>query len=110
MSSSLSNLVDNLPDRLHSDQCTDCKSWLDYMSIKSNQLIFRCFDCKKNYKKDFNNEIYLQIFANIYEFCDGDIIKFILLLRKDVIDINTWIAGKDLMKYFCLTKKNFTVV
>ena len=34
MSTSLSNLVDNLSDRLHSDKCTDCKSYLDYMLIK----------------------------------------------------------------------------
>ena len=45
MSSSLSNLVDNLSEGVHSDKCTDCKSCLDYMSIKDNQLIFRCFAC-----------------------------------------------------------------
>ena len=52
MSSSLSNLVDNLSNRLYSDKCTDCKSYLDYMSIEDDQLIFRCFDFKKNNKKD----------------------------------------------------------
>ena len=54
MSSSLSNLVDNLSEGLHSDKCTCCKSCLDYMITKDDQLIFRCFECKKNYKKDFN--------------------------------------------------------
>ena len=54
ISSSLSNLVDNLAEGLHSDKSTDCKSCLDYMSIKDNQLISRCFECKKNYKKEFN--------------------------------------------------------
>ena len=83
MSSSLSNLADNLSERLHNDKCTDCKSYLDYMSIKDDQLIFRCFDCKKNYKKDFNKEL-IKRFANMYEFCDRDINKFILLLRKGV--------------------------
>ena len=53
------------------------------MSIKDNQLIFRCFECKKNYKKEFNKEL-IKRFANIYEFCNGDINKFILLLRKSV--------------------------
>ena len=81
MSSSLLNLVGNLSERLHNDKYTDCKSCLDYMSIKNNQLIFRCFHCKKNYKKDFNKEL-LKRFANIYEFCDRGINKFILLLRK----------------------------
>ena len=53
MSSSLPNLVDNLSEGLHSDNCTDCKSCLDYISIKDNQLIFRYFECKKNYEKEF---------------------------------------------------------
>ena len=65
MSSSLSSLVDNLSERLHSDKCTVCKSCLDYMITKDDQLIFRCFDCKKNYKKDFNKEL-IKRFANIY--------------------------------------------
>ena len=30
MSSSLSNLVDNLFEGLHNDRCTDCQSCLDY--------------------------------------------------------------------------------
>ena len=47
------------------------------------QLIFRCFGCKKNYKKNFNKEL-IKRFANISEFCDRDINKFILLLRKGV--------------------------
>ena len=47
------------------------------------QLIFRFFECKKNYKKEFNKEL-IKRFANIYEFCNQDINKFILLLRKGV--------------------------
>ena len=83
MSSSLSNLADNLPDGLHSDKCTDCKSYLYYMTTKGEQLIFRCFECKKNYKKKFNKEL-IKRFANIYQFCNEEINKFILLLRKGV--------------------------
>ena len=51
MSSSLSSLVDNLSEGLHSDKCTDYKPCLDYMSVKDDQLILRCFECKKNYKQ-----------------------------------------------------------
>ena len=83
MSSSLSSLGDNLSEGLHSNNCTDCKYCLDYMITKHKQLIFRCFECKKNYKKDFNKEL-IKRFANIYEFCNGDINKFILLLRTGV--------------------------
>ena len=83
MSSSLSNLVDNLSKRLHYDKFIDCKSCLNYMSFKDYQLFFRCFKCKKNYKKDFN-KVLIKRFANIYEFCNENINKFILLLRKGV--------------------------
>ena len=88
MSTSLSNLVNNLSDRVHNDKCTDCKSYLDYMTTKDEQqrctqLIFWRFECKKNDEKDLNEEL-IKRFANIYEFCDGDINKFILLLRKGV--------------------------
>ena len=47
------------------------------------KLIFRCFSCKKNYEKDFNKEL-IKRFANTYEFCNGDLNKFILLLRKGI--------------------------
>ena len=83
MSSSLSNLVDNLSEGLHCDKCIDCKSYLDYMSVKDDQLIFLCFECKKDYKKDFSKEL-IKRFANLYEFCNKDINKSIFLLKKGV--------------------------
>ena len=45
MPRSLSNLVDNLFEGLH-----------DYVITKDEQLIFKCFECKKNYEKDFHKE------------------------------------------------------
>ena len=50
MSSVLSSPVDNLSEGLYNDKCTDCKSCLDHMTTKDEQLIFRCFKCKKNYE------------------------------------------------------------
>ena len=41
------------------------------MTTKDEQLIFRCFECKNR-------------FSSTYKFCNGDINKFILLLRKGV--------------------------
>ena len=43
MSTSLSNLVSNLSEKLHND-----RSYLDYMTIKDEQLIFNCFSCKNS--------------------------------------------------------------
>ena len=83
MSTSLSNFVSNLSEALHNDRCIDCKSCLDYMTTKDEQLIFRSFRCNKNYEKNFNKEL-IQRFVNTYEFCNGGLNKFILLLRKGV--------------------------
>ena len=62
------------------------------MTTKDEKLIFRCFSCKKTYEKDFNKDL-IQRFANVYEFCNGDLNKFILLLRKGVYPygyIDSW--------------------
>ena len=83
MSNSLSDLVDNFSAGLHSDKCTKCKSCLKYISTKDNQSIFECLKCKKAIKKHFNKDL-IKRFANICEFCNGDINKFILLLRKGI--------------------------
>ena len=53
------------------------------MTTKDEQLIFRYFRCKKNYGKNPNKDL-IETFANTYEFCNGDLNKFILLLRKGV--------------------------
>ena len=54
MATSLSKLVDNLTKGIHSDECIKCKSNLCYMKVMGETLIFRCFNCKKNYKKEIN--------------------------------------------------------
>ena len=81
MSASLSKLVDNLSDRLHKVKCKDCKSKLSYMSVEENRFIFQCLSCKKNYEKQFNTDINKK-FLMTYQFCNGDLNKFVLLLRK----------------------------
>ena len=83
MSTSLSKLVDNLSEGLHNNKCLNCTTCLDYIKTKNEKLIFKCFNCKTYYEKDFNKEL-IKRFANIHEFCNGDLNKFILLLRKGV--------------------------
>ena len=106
MPASLSKHVDNLSNRLHNNKCVECKSGLDYMKDKDGILIFRCFKCKKKYKIDFDKEL-INKFSRTYDFCKGDINKFILLLRKGVYPY-------EYMKSFSETslpdKKTFTVL
>ena len=83
MSTSLSKLVDNLTEGIQNDKCIKCKSNLCYMKVTDKKLIFRCFDCKKNYEKEINKEL-VERFSNTYEFCDKDLNKFVMLLRKGV--------------------------
>ena len=82
MFTSLSKLVDNLSE-IYSKECKGYKSKLNYISFKDNQLIFKCSKCKKNYQKDFNKEL-IKKYPLTYQFCNGDINKFVLLLRKGV--------------------------
>ena len=51
MGSSLSILVDNLPEGIHNNKCSHCGSNLDYIKIKNEKLILECYNCKQRYKK-----------------------------------------------------------
>ena len=66
MSTSLSELVDNMSGNLNSVECRSC--------AENN----RCEECKKLI------EGLIKKFPSIYKFCSGDLNKFILLLRKGV--------------------------
>ena len=84
MSSSLSKLVDNLSEGIHDNKCFDCNSCLDYVRITKNEkLLLKCFNCNNYYKKKFDKE-FIKKFKNMYSFCNNDLNKFILLLRKGV--------------------------
>ena len=83
MSSSLSKLVDNLSEDIHNNKCVNCNSCLDYIKIKNEKLLLKCFNCNTYYKKKFNKDL-IKKFKNTYSFCNNDLNKFILLLRKGV--------------------------
>ena len=50
--------------------------------LKNDRLIYRCKECKKEWKKPINELI--EKFPGMYEFCNGNLNKFVLLLRKGV--------------------------
>ena len=51
MSTSLSNLVINLSEGVHNDKCRNCKSCLDYMTTRDEQLMLGALGVKKIMKK-----------------------------------------------------------
>ena len=83
MAMPLSKLIDNLSEGIHNNKCADCKSCLDYIKTKNEKLILKCLNCEQYYKKKFNKEL-IKRFKSTYEFCNKDLNKFILLLRKGV--------------------------
>ena len=48
-----------------------------------NNYCLGALGVKENYEKIFNKEL-IQRYQNIYEFCNEDLNKFLLLLRKGV--------------------------
>ena len=77
----------------------------------NEKLIFKCIDCEKEYEKEFNKEL-IERFANTYKFCDNDLNKFIMLLRKGVKDgwdkFNEKIIPSKELFYSNLTLENIS--
>ena len=85
MPSKLSDLVDNLSE-INNKACKTCmerqniKSECEFIGFKNNRLNYRCKESKGTYTKSINGLI--KKFPRMYQFCDGDLNKFVLLLRK----------------------------
>ena len=87
MSTSLSRLVDNLSE-INKKECKSCmernstRSECKYIEFKNNRLNYKCEKCNNKSYKSINQLI--EKFPNIYQFCNKDLNKFALLLRKGV--------------------------
>ena len=83
MSTLLSSRVDHLSE-IYNKKCRDknYESTFDFIRLKNNKLHYKCNECRKRQLKPINGLI--KKFLNTYDFCNGDIHKFILLLRKGV--------------------------
>ena len=53
-----------------------------YVGLKNDRLIYKCKKYKKECKSPINES--KEKFAGIYQFCNGGLNKFVLLLRKGV--------------------------
>ena len=87
MSASLSSLVDNLSE-INKKECKSCMernniiSECKYIGFKNNRLNYKCKKCNDKSYKSINGLI--EKFPNTYQFCNRDLNKFALLLRKGV--------------------------
>ena len=64
------------------------------------------FSVQNKLKYRFNNKL-LDRFSSIYDFCSGDINKFILLLRKGVYPYEYMGSFEQFSDYHCLIKMLF---
>ena len=86
MSSKLSDLLNNLSE-VYNNECRGCKerktkSICNFIGLRKNKLHYKCKECKKIQLKPKNGLI--KKFPSTYKFYNGDINKFVLLLRKVV--------------------------
>ena len=87
MSSKLSDLVHNLSEINNKD----CKKYMERKSIRSEckfigrrntKFNYKCKECNETSAKSVNELI--KKFPRMYQFCNGDLNKFVMLLRKGV--------------------------
>ena len=87
MSSKLSDLINNL-SKIYCKECRGCKERkkiklvCNLIGLKNNKLNYKCKECKKSWLTPISGLI--KKFSNTHEFCNDDINKFILLLKKGV--------------------------
>ena len=99
MTNSLSNLANNLSDKIHRIKCKfghdnkkcetcgvkykycDCSR--EYANFKDDLIEYKCSCCKKNYQHKFDEKL-KERFFNTYKFSNRGNNNFILLLRKGV--------------------------
>ena len=88
MSTSLWSLVDKWNLQKKKKNAKDArkrrksKSVFNFIGLKNNKLNYECKECKKRWFKPVNGLI--KKVSNIHQFCNGDVNKFVLLLRKSV--------------------------
>ena len=88
MSDSLSKLVDITSGIFNSIECKSCIEKIKinleccFVGLKNNRLIYKCKECKEEWKRPLNKLI--ESFPSIYQFCNGNLNKFVMLLRKGV--------------------------
>ena len=96
MSFKLSNLVDNLSG-IKNKECKifivtkKIRSECEFIGFKNGRLNYKCKECNGKYTRSQNDVI--KNFPIMYQFCNGDLDKFFLLLGKGFYpyeDMDSW--------------------
>ena len=92
MSTSLSELADNTSGIFNSVECKSCierikiNSECCFVGLKNNKLIYKCKECKEEWKRPLNK--LTENSPSIYQFCNGNLNRFVMLLRKGLMLMN----------------------
>ena len=132
MLSSLSNLINNLSEGIHTIKCKlghddkkcetcsikykYCNCFLEYTNFKDDLIEYKCLISNKNRQIKFNEKLNERFF-NTYKFSNHNNNKFVLLLRKGVYPheymddweklIETSLSEKeDFCSHLCARKKS----
>ena len=114
MSTSLSELVENMSGIFNSIECKlriekiKINSECCFFGLKNNRLNYKCKECNEEWKRPINEII--ETLPGIYQFCSGDLNKFVLLLQKGVYPYEYMDSWKKLMKLNYHLKKIFIVI
>ena len=68
MAISLSNVVVNLTEAVHKNECKNFDCFLEYESMKDNLIIRKCLSCNKDYSNKIDEELKKVIQEHIYVF------------------------------------------
>ena len=83
MTSSLSNLVDNLAKWIHKIKYKDCNCFCEYEGVNDNLIKYKCLSHNKNCSTKIDEKL-KKLFKATFKFSKNDFNKIILLLRKGV--------------------------
>ena len=114
MSGSLSNLNDNTSEIFNSKECNSCiesiknNSECHYVGLQNDRLTYKCKECRKESERPIDE--LKEKFPNINQFCNDDLNKFVLLLRKGVYPYEYMDSWEKLMKLHYHPKKLFIVI
>ena len=76
-----------------------------FFGLKNNRFIYKCKECKGEWKKPFNKLI--ENSPSIYKFCNGNLNKFVTLLRKGVFPYEYMDRWEKFDETALPPKKNF---
>ena len=82
------NLSYNISGIFYSIECKSCikkikiNSECCFVGFKNDRLIYKCKECKEEWKKPINELI--EKVQSVYQFFNGNLNRFVLLLRKGV--------------------------